>query len=99
MNVSSISPGFTPVKASTQASASPQTASERRTLASAARVVNDSQVLGEQNELTFAIDPSSHRLVARIVDRNTQQVVQQLPSEYILRVAQELSGKALSTSQ
>ena len=99
MNVSSISAVTAPGSTTTQASPNQETAAERRSLASIARVVNGSKVLGEQNELVFTLDPNSHRIVARIVDRDTQQVVEQLPPEYILRLAAELSGKALKTGR
>jgi len=99
MTVHSIAAIGPPGSSSSQSKPDPETASERRSLASVARVVNDSKVLGAQNELVFTLDSSSHRMVARILDRNTQQVVEQLPPEYILRLAEELSGKAITASR
>src|SRR5271168_2961052 len=98
MNVSSTSPVSAPVKAANQGpatkpSANQETAAARRALATAARVVNTSEVLGQQNELVFSLDPTSHRVVARILDRATQQLVEQVPAEYILKIAAELTGK------
>lgn len=98
MNISSISPVSAPVRAATESSSTAksginqETATARRALATAARVVNTSQVLGQQNELVFSLDPTSHRVVAQIVDRATQKLVEQVPPEYILKLAAELAG-------
>ncbi|HME07303.1 MAG TPA: flagellar protein FlaG [Bryobacteraceae bacterium] len=102
MNVSSISPvgASTPHSSNAaQSSQSQGTAAERRSLASVARVVNDSKILGQQNELVFALDPTSHTIVARILDRDTQKVLEQIPPEYILQLAKELSGKPVTVSR
>jgi len=102
MNVSSTLPVSAPVSTAkptptTKPAANQETATARRALATAARVVNDSQVLGQQNELIFSLDPTSHRVVAQIVDRETKQVVEQVPAEYILKIAEELTGKPPGT--
>jgi len=99
MTVNSIAAVGPPGSVTTQSKPNQETASERRSLASVARVVNESKVLGEGNELVFTLDASSHRMVARILDRTTQQVLEQLPPEYILRLAQELSGKAITAGR
>jgi uncharacterized FlaG/YvyC family protein len=99
MNVNSIAPIGGVGYSATQTGVNQESAATRRTFASAARVVNSSQVLGEQNELVFTIDPASRRVVARIVDRDTQKVVEQLPPEYILRLAEELTGKSLTAGR
>jgi uncharacterized FlaG/YvyC family protein len=74
-----------------------ETATARRALATAARVVNASQVLGQQNELVFSLDPTTHRIVAQILDRETHKLVEQVPAEYILKIAEELTGKPPDT--
>jgi flagellar protein FlaG len=70
-----------------------QTAQNRQVL-QAAKTVNDSGVLGK-NELVFIVDRQTHRPVLRLVDRDTHQVVSQIPPEYVLRLAQNL-GSSLS---
>jgi flagellar protein FlaG len=70
-----------------------QTAQNRQVL-QAAKTVNDSGVLGK-NELVFIVDRQTHRPVLRLVDRDTHQVVSQIPPEYVLRLAQDL-GSSLS---
>jgi flagellar protein FlaG len=66
---------------------------QRRQLLEAAQSVNESGVLG-QNQLVFSLDRQTHRAVIRVVDRTTQQVVSQIPPEYVLRLAQDLGNSA-----
>jgi len=68
-------------------------ASQRRQLLQAAQSVNASGALG-QNELVFLLDRQTHRAVIRVVDRTTQQVVSQIPPEYVLQLAQDLGSSA-----
>ena len=64
-------------------------AGQRRDLLQAARLVNDSGILGH-NQLVFLIDRATHLSVIRIVDRETHEVVLQLPAENVLRMAEDL---------
>ncbi len=64
-----------------------------RQLLQAAKSVNESGVLG-QNQLVFLLDRQTHRAVIRVVDRSTQQVVSQIPPEYVLQLAQDLGSSA-----
>jgi uncharacterized FlaG/YvyC family protein len=66
---------------------------ERRELIRASKTINASQVLGGDNELVFVMDRTSHRAIMRVVDRKTQEVVMQLPPEYVLRLAEDLNQK------
>ena len=66
-------------------------AAQRRQLLQAAKSVNESGVLG-QNQLVFIVDRQTHRAVIRVVDRTTHQVVSQIPPEYVLRLAQDLGS-------
>ena len=72
---------------------SAQEAAECRQLLQAARSVNDSGILG-QNQIQFFMDRLTHRAVIRLVDRNTHQVISQIPPEYLLRLAQDLGSSA-----
>lgn len=60
-----------------------------RNVVPAARALADAGVLevGVNNEMTFALDRDTRRTVVRIVDRETREVVRQIPSEEILRMA------------
>jgi len=66
-----------------------QIQSENRQIIQAVRAVNASESLG-QNELTFSLDPRSRRPIVKIVNRETKEVVDQIPSEVILRLAEDL---------
>lgn len=64
---------------------------QRRALTDAVRAINATDLLGQDNELTYVLDRVSHEAVARIVNRKTNEVIMQVPAEYILRLAQEMS--------
>jgi len=87
MQISSIQPG---VELFPQASpVAVAEAGQRRDLLQAARLVNDSGILGH-NQLVFLIDRATHLPVIRVVDRVTHEVVLQLPAENVLRMAEDL---------
>jgi uncharacterized FlaG/YvyC family protein len=94
MDITSLQPAASSPGASSQVSqVSVQEAAQRRQLLQAAKSVNESGVLG-QNQLVFLLDPGTHRAVIRVVDRTTHQVVTQIPPEYVLRLAQDLGSSA-----
>ncbi len=47
-------------------------------------------VPGAENELTFVMDPRSHRAIMQVIDRKTHEIVMQLPPEYVVRMAEEI---------
>ena len=63
-----------------------------RELIQAAKAVNASDLLGRGNELTFSLDKGSGRMVIRLINRKTQELVQQIPAEDLLRLAEALKG-------
>lgn len=63
---------------------------DQRGLIQALKAVNSSELFGEENELTFIVDRATRRMVVRIVNRNSGEVVDQIPAEYVLRMAEEL---------
>ena len=65
---------------------------ERREVSRAVRLINHSEVLGTNNELTFVMDRAARRAILRIIDRKTGEVVMQLPQEYVLWMAEGLRG-------
>ena len=69
---------------------------ERRQMSQAAKTVNGSGVLG-RNQLVISIDSQTHRIVVRIEDRETHEVVQQIPPEYVLRLAENVRGNSTET--
>jgi flagellar protein FlaG len=68
-----------------------------RDVVQAVKALNGSEMFGE-NELTFQKDPQTHRMVIKIINRNTQEVVEQIPPEYVLALAEDLKQNAGSQS-
>jgi uncharacterized FlaG/YvyC family protein len=70
---------------------------QRRALVHAAKAINASDLLG-QNQLVIMVDPTTHRAVMRVEDRDTHEVLLQLPPEAGLRLAQDLATGSSQTS-
>jgi uncharacterized FlaG/YvyC family protein len=82
--------GAAPMPAPALAPISPQQAAANRDVLQAVKALNTAATFGDQNEITFQVDRASRLPVIRIVDRNTREVVTQIPAEYILRLAETL---------
>ncbi len=97
MNVSSVSPASFPEPTSaTDTNPRPQTAeqaSKRAELVQAVKTVNDSRTLGDNSELTFILDRTTHRMITRVIDRTTKEVVMQIPPQYVLDLAKQIKDK------
>lgn len=52
-------------------------------------IVNKAAVF-EQRSLTFTMDEDSGRTVVKVIDKNTDQMIRQIPSEELLKVSQEI---------
>jgi uncharacterized FlaG/YvyC family protein len=65
---------------------------DQRALLQAVRTVNASALLGPDSKLTFVRDRATQQPVIRVVSKSTGDVVAQLPSEDVLRMAEELNG-------
>jgi len=87
MVISSANPSVDLLPQATQAPAADM--AHRRHLIQASRSVNESGMLG-RNQLVFLIDRVTHRPVIRVEDRETHEILLQLPPEYVLRLAQEM---------
>lgn len=70
---------------------SPELRQEQAQLIRAVEKLNEARVFGEKSELTFSVDRETRRPIMKIVDRETQEVIQQIPPEYVLRLAEDLS--------
>ena len=66
---------------------------ETRQVAAAVQQLNQNDFSGPARELTIVLDQKTHRPLVRIVDKVTGEVVQQIPSEYVLRMAQEAKDR------
>ena len=65
-------------------------AAENRDAVQAVKALNGAQMFGQDNELMFQRDRSTNRMVIRLVDRKTDEVVSQIPPEYVLRLAEDM---------
>ena len=63
---------------------------EHRQVVQAVKAVNGTEMFGPENELRFQNDPQTKRIVVRVVNRNTREVISQIPAEYLLRLAEDL---------
>ena len=70
-----------------QTNISAEQAAYNRSVASAASTVNQSGILGENREVTFSVDQSTHIPVVRVLDTDTREVIDQWPPQYLLQMA------------
>ena len=91
MNVSSINNLAAAATVSAEAPPAHPLKDDQRTLIHAVKAVNAAGILGEENELTFVVERGSRLAVARIVNKKTRQLVQQIPAEYVVRMAEEIN--------
>lgn len=68
-------------------------AAENRQVVQAVKALNRTEMFGEDNSLTFQRDPDTQRMVVKVINRLTHDVVTQIPPEYILRLAEDLKQK------
>ena len=68
----------------------PAAGARNRELVQAIREVNESGRLGDKNMIVFIMDHGTRQPVMRIVNVETKEVVAQIPSETVLRVAEVL---------
>jgi uncharacterized FlaG/YvyC family protein len=69
----------------------PDQAAENREVIRAVQALNGTEMFGQENQLTFQRDETTRRLVVRIVNRKTNEVISQIPPEYVLRLAEDLN--------
>lgn len=68
---------------------SPEQRAEQQRMVKAVQTVNDAKLFGQSSELTFTFDRNSRKMILKIVDRETQEVIRQIPPELLLRLADE----------
>lgn len=93
MNVGAIT-GIGQPPPAVQTSASADANNQRRELVRAVESVSNARVFGENSEVTFSLDRQTHRPLIRIVDRETHEVIQQIPAEYVIQLAESLKAAA-----
>lgn len=65
---------------------------DQRSLVSAVKTVNAAGALSLDSELTLGVDPETRQVVVYLVNRDTRDVVEQIPAEFVLRLAQQLNS-------
>jgi uncharacterized FlaG/YvyC family protein len=63
---------------------------EHRQVVQAVKAVNGTEMFGPENELRFQQDPQTKRMVIKVVNRKTSEVLSQVPAEYVLRLAEDV---------
>ncbi len=71
---------------------SAEQAAKHREIARAVKALNDGGGVGVGSEVRFAIDQNSGDTLIRIVDRATDEVIRQIPSESVIRMAEVLKS-------
>ena len=70
-----------------------------RQIITAIRGLNKSELLGQDRTLSFTRDPETHRPVIRILNRETGEVIDQIPAETLLRMKAELDQQGKFTEE
>ena len=69
-----------------------QKPAETREVVQAVKALNQTEMFGGEDELVFQRDDATQKMVIRLVNRQTKEVVSQIPPEYVLRLAKDLKG-------
>jgi uncharacterized FlaG/YvyC family protein len=92
MNISSIGSSAFHLNAGTQPAVVKPPTQDQKTLIQAVKTVNSAQLFGEENEVTFVIDRAARIAVVRVVNKKTGALVQQIPTQQVLKMAEESNG-------
>ena len=90
MNVASVN-SAAPVGLADLSSTHPLT-EEQRSLIRAVSAVNASGAMGQDNQLKYSVDRTARLVVVQLVNKVTGEVVNQIPNESLLRLAEEING-------
>ena len=69
-------------------------AAQNRQVIQAVKALNGTEMFGQDNELMFVPDRQTQRMVVRVVNRKTGEVLSQIPPEYVLRLAEDAHQKS-----
>jgi uncharacterized FlaG/YvyC family protein len=90
MDINSLHQNFQVSSAAAPAPTTPvDQAAENREVIQAVKALNGTEMFGHDNELLFQKDRQTNRMVIRVVNKRTQEVISQIPPEYVLRLAQD----------
>jgi uncharacterized FlaG/YvyC family protein len=93
MNISSIGSSAFHLNPGTQPAVAKPTTQDQKTLIQAVKTVNSAELFGQENEVTFVIDRAARIAVVRVVNKKTGEVVQQIPTQQVLKMAEESNGR------
>lgn len=62
---------------------------EQRNLIQAVKALNMVEYFGKDHELSMVLDPGTRGPIVRIVDKNSGQVLRQVPPDYVLNAARD----------
>lgn len=63
---------------------------ETQEIVQAVQAINQAQMFGEHNELTFSFDRAARKPILKIINKQTGEVIRQIPAEYVLRLHEEI---------
>jgi flagellar protein FlaG len=66
--------------------------SENLAVRSAVDAISQSGIIAGSRQLSFLVDTATERLVVRVIDTETGEVVSQIPTDQVLQIAATLSG-------
>jgi flagellar protein FlaG len=69
-----------------------------RLVAAAVNTLNQTEIAGTGREFSFSVDGKTKLPVVRIVDSSTRELIEQIPSQYILDLAEQITQETLSNS-
>jgi uncharacterized FlaG/YvyC family protein len=92
MNLTSVAHPAQQVQAPAEPTHAAPPSQQQRSVIRAVTTVNTAEVFGPDNEVTYQMDRKAHQIVVRVVNRKSGQVINQIPQEYLLRMAEKING-------
>ena len=68
-------------------------AAQNREVVQAVKALNRTELFGHDNQLRFQKDARTGRMIVKVVNSKTNEVVSQIPPEYVLRLADDLKAR------
>jgi uncharacterized FlaG/YvyC family protein len=68
---------------------------QSRDLLRTIKELKQTEMFGQDNELELQRDPNARRMVVRVVNRKTKEVISQVSPEYVLRLAKDVNQSGL----
>jgi flagellar protein FlaG len=98
-SVDSVGSTGQPLATAMSAPVTPEQKTQNREIIQAVKAVNNAELFGNNSELTFVLDRQTRRPIVRIMDRKTNEVIEQIPPEYVLRLAEDLKSHNSTTGR